>query len=258
MSDRTSGTLCVNRSKFMTIEDIRTLPAPESKGPYHKPIHPAKVVDSLINTLEGTFDHGVARTSFAMNPKETQLFGIIDLEPQRPELGRTWSVGFMSSIDMTTSLKMAGGAGVFVCENFMANGEVTIMRKHTKGLDLSEEIKRMTGKVLNVCKNNERLIERQDSISLDDEQAFALLGGALVSNLLPAAKVREAGELYFGEEYEDCKPRTLWGMHNAFTREIQKLVPSRQVSASVETGKFFSDMVDAADFIQAFDLQEGV
>jgi hypothetical protein len=224
----------------MELKDLQSLPTPEAKGRYHKPIHPATVVETLISSLNG-YDHEVARTAFAMNPKETQLFGILDLEPQHPELGRTWSVGFMSSVDMTSSFKLAGGAGIFVCENFQVSGEVVVMRKHTIGLDLNEEIKRMTGKVLEVCESNEKLIEAQDSISLDDKDAFSLLGDALVQNLLPAAKVREAGELYMAAEYEDCKPRTLWGMHNAFTREIQKLSPGRRVPVTVDTGKFFRD-----------------
>lgn len=258
MTQRDSGVLCAGgRSKFMTLDELRTLPQPEALGTRHKPIHPAQLIDTIVDTFQNGYNMEVARTSFAMNPKATQLFGIIDLAPPTEGASRTWSVGLLSSIDMSSALKLAGGAGVFVCENFMVNGEVVIMRKHTTGLQLEQEINKMVGKSLEVCKANEALISRQEALSIDDAQAFNLLGEALVSNLLPAAKVREAGDLYFKAELEDVKPRSLWGLHSAFTREVQNLNPGRRVPTTVEIGKFFRDRTISLEQPRDFDVQPG-
>lgn len=241
----------------MTLDELRTLPQPEALGNRHKPIHPATLVDTIVDTFQDGYDMEVARTSFAMNPKATQLFGILDLAPKEEGANRTWSVGLLSSIDMSSALKLAGGAGVFVCENFMVNGEVVIMRKHTTGLQLESEINKMVGKSLEVCEANEKLIARQEALSIDDAQAFNILGEALVKNLLPAAKVREAGDLYFQAELEDVQPRSLWGLHSAFTREVQRLNPGRRVPATVDIGKHFKDLTIDLESNVDFDIQPG-
>lgn len=258
MTQQNSGVLCKNnRSKFMTLDELRTLPAPEALGSRHKPIHPAQLIDTIIDTFQNGYDMEVARTSFAMNPGQTQLFGIMDLAPQEEGASRTWSTGILSSVDMTSALKLAGGAGVFVCENFMVNGEVVIMRKHTTGLQLESEIHRMVGKSLEVCKANEALIARQEAISIDDTQAFNILGEALVSNLLPAAKVREAGDLYFKADYVDVKPRSLWGLHSAFTREVQQLNPGRRVPTTVGIGSYFRNLTTSLEVNGDLDIVPG-
>jgi len=240
-----SSNICTGKSQVVTLDDLRKFPEPEPLGPRHKPIHPASIVDSVINAIHR---HGyeVADHRFAVNPSKTKLIGTFDFEPDSENDERTWSAGIISTIDSSVACKLSAGARVFVCDNLMCTGDVVQVRKHTKGFDIGQEIYEMTGKVIDVCKGEQLLIDRQNSVELSHGDACSVLGNALVNNLLPAATVREAGKLWFDDEYEDVHPRSLWGLHNAFTRQIQTLVPTRQLPASVDVGAFFRNQTNAA------------
>jgi hypothetical protein len=49
--------------------------------------------------------------------------------------------------------------------------------------------------------------------------------------------------MWLKRAYEDVLPRTILGLHNAFTRQIQKMTPAKQLPTTVKIGKFFSDVM---------------
>jgi hypothetical protein len=248
-----TSTLCIHatdkhgrRSIHMSLEDLKTLPVPESLGRCHKPISPFDLISEVKKSVEGQ-GHEVVRSQFAMNPMKTRLFGVMDFAPNDPALGRAWSMGIISSTDESLRLKLPAGGRVFVCDNLMATGEIVVMRKHTSGFDLQKEIGLMTGKVIEYCKAGDVLIQRQEKIALPEHTAFQIVGDALIQGFMPAGAVREAGQIYAKAEYEDLKSRTLWGLHNAFTRQTQRLAAASQLPATIAIGKFFTKLTDVLD-----------
>lgn len=240
--------LSKSRSKMMSLEELQALPMPQARGRMHKPIHPHTLISEVKRGVEG---HGmeVVRSEFVMNPKETRLFGVMDFAPtdDQKTLGRTWSMGIVSSTDSSVKLKLPAGGRIFICDNLMATGDVVVMRKHTIGFDLQAEIAQMTGRVISFCKTGDLLVQRQEKLALPDHEAFSIVGDALIQDFMPASAVREAGQIYARAEYEDLKPRTLWGLHNAFTRQVQKLAPASQLPAVVKIGQFFTKITDLLD-----------
>lgn len=244
-----TSTLCHGRSTMMSLEQLAALPLPEKLGRVHKPIHPGMLVTEIKKSFEEVHNLEVVRSEFAMNPKRTRLFGVLDFAPNSDQkaLGRTWSMGIISSIDESIRLKLPAGGRVFVCDNLMATGEIVVMRKHTSGFDLQKEIAKMTGKVIEFCKAGDLLIERQERIALPEEKAFEIVGKALVQDFMPASAVRQAGQIYAKGEFPDLQQRSLWGLHNAFTRQVGTLAPASQLPATVEVGKFFTSLIDVLE-----------
>jgi len=241
-----SSILSRGSSKMVTLDELKAYPEPESLGSRHKPIHPHTVFERVVDTIN---DSGrvVTATQIAVNPKGTRFFGTVDLEPTEDDTkaGHGASVGIITATDESAALSLAAGGRVFVCSNLMATGDMFTMKKrHTTHLDLDGEIRVMVEQAFEKIDDRYSIIERQDGIKLGLDDGLSILGLALVREVLPAATVRSAGDLWMDAEYEDLAPRSVWGLHNAFTRQIQTLRPARQLNAAIDVGRFFNEVTE--------------
>lgn len=226
-----------------TLEDLKLLPAPKSLGRFHKPIHPAEIIETVSTCIKER-DHEVVKTRIAVNPKMSRVFATMDLEPLDKNSGRSWSIGLISSVDKTAAMKLAAGTRIFVCDNLMATGDVFQTRKkHTTGFQLEEEVGEMVDKVLLDCKNQETAIKLQADASLDEATAYRIIGETLAKKFMSAIMIQAVQTMWLNKMYEDVIPRTVLGLHNAFTRQVQKMTPAKQLPTTIKIGKFFSDMV---------------
>ena len=236
-----SSSMCKGRSVEVSLADLRLLPEPQALGSRHKPIHPATVIEQVQTAIEKC-GHHTSKLSLAINPKRTRLISTLDVEPndELAKEGRSWSIGLLSAIDKSTALKLSAGSRIFVCDNLMCTGDIVqIKHKHTTGFNIVEEIFGMVERVVGMCKDQDAQIATQMSCSLTRDEALWLVGEALVSELLPAARVRHAADMWCKEEYEDVRPRTVLGLHNAFTRSVQELKPYQQLPRAIAIGRFF-------------------
>ncbi len=48
-------------------------------------------------------------------------------------------------------------------------------------------------------------------------------------------------DYYFEPKYEEFRPRTIWGLSNAFTSAFQELDPIRQFKSTAKLGEFLED-----------------
>jgi hypothetical protein len=61
-----------------------------------------------------------------------QLFALLNFKKDHNELGL--SVAFRNSYDRSMSIGLAIGASVFICDNLALNGDIAVMKKHTKNV----------------------------------------------------------------------------------------------------------------------------
>ena len=233
-----SSNVMLTKSVEVTLADLKKLPKPTAIGKFHKPIPPHQVIDTMSKRIKET-GHDVKNRRIAINPKQTRVMATFDIAPPEKDPEKDWSVGIMTSTDRTSALKMAGGSRIIVCDNLMVIGDlIQAKRKHTSGIDLEGEVDRMLEEVFQVCQKADAQQELEEGVEIDDDSFLSIVGDALISKLLPANHVRDAAHLWLKAELEDVKSRTLWGVHNAFTRQIQKLNPIRQFPASLKIGQF--------------------
>ena len=65
---------------------------------------------------------------------------------------------------------------------------------------------------------------------MTDARAKELIYDAVAADVVPARLLRPVHSYYFdrADDRPDCAPRSLWGLHNSFTRAVQVLPPTRR------------------------------
>ena len=238
-------------SSFVDERVIRSLPIPKPLGSRHKPYHPIEVIETIRDEAR---QQGLAirREQFAINPQQTKIIGTLDVLGQDDDENapHSGSLGFITAVDQSTSLRMVGGKRIWICENLMVGGEdiVSLKRKHTTGVDLPMEIHRLMSQAAQQIGMMDRYIETENAVDINDKIAWRIVGEMLMTNVLRSAShIRDGAKLWFEPETEDVQPRTLWGLHQAYTREVQKMKAAPVLLASVAVGKYFSILAEKAN-----------
>ena len=245
---------------FLTTRDaLRNLPEPAPLGPMHRPIHHAKLVDALIAEVERR-GLDVVRDAFALSKDRSVIFGVMDLAPKSgvgpAELAaagiamnadRGLSLGFRSGNNRQVAIKLVAGNHVFVCDNLAMMGDVIAMKRmHTTGLDLGDAIGSGFDKFLTQARILDEHIARLNDSRISDEAARSIAFAVFAQGIVPSRLLDDVDRFYFrpGDDMTDCQPRSLWGLHNAFTRAMHDLTPTRLMSSSVALGKYFGMVVE--------------
>jgi len=236
-------------SSGITLAELSSLPAPEPLGPLHRPVRHHELVEVLKEEL-GSAGYEATREEYAVQHRGLKLFGIMDLVP-KPGVSSFLSngdkglgLGFRHGNDQSMSLHLVAGARVFVCDNLTLSGDLIVLRrKHTKGLSLRDEIKAGVERLLAEYADLEQGINRLKEQGLQPEAAKAIIYDAFVHrDVLPMRFLPDVGSWYFEPpaDADDCRPRTAWGLHNAFTRVVKELAsPARRFEATTRIGQVF-------------------
>jgi hypothetical protein len=215
----------------------------------HRPVPHHELVEVLKEELASA-GYEVTREEYAIQHHGLKLFGVMDLVP-RPGVTSPLSngdkglgLGFRHGNDQTLSLSLVCGARVAVCDNLMLSGDMIVLkRKHTKGLSLRDEVKAGVERLLLEYSTLEQGILRLKEQGLTDETAKAMIYDAFVNHqVLPIRYLEQVGTWFFHPpaDAQDCQPRTLWGLHNAFTRTVKELSsPARRFEATTCIGQVF-------------------
>lgn len=250
------------QSRLVTLEELGALPEPQALGVRHKPVPHVTLVKELRREAE---ERGfeIKREQLALSQAGRALFGVMDLEDKDGKLDslakeqRGLSLGFRSSIDSTMAIKVVAGVRVFVCDNLALSGSlIAIQRKSTTGLQLKGAISGGFDKFVQQEGELEAQISRLEGTGISDVQAKGLIFDVFDRGIVGIRLFEDVGRFYFRptDEQVDCHPRTLWGLHNAFTRAMRDLPPVPLWKASVRLGKAFEltaevveDSADAVD-----------
>jgi len=246
-----SGTLSAHSPKFESklvgYEALAALPEPQALGVRHKPVPHAVLVDAIRRETEAR-GYEVAREQLALGAKGAALFGVLDLKPQASGVyaiggeERGLSFGFRNSTDESLGIRAVAGNRVFVCDNLALSGETfAINRKNTTGLDLGDAIATGFDKFLQHAQALEVNIERLTLTTVSDGEAKQLIYDAFSARIVPSRLFDDVDRFYFHptDETPDTQARTLWGIHNAFTRAMKDLTPLRGFGANVALGRLF-------------------
>lgn len=229
-------------SKLVSVAELAKLPEPSPLGVRHKPVPHIALVERIFEEIDRR-GLQVTRSQFALGAKGHALFGVIDLRRGSEAAGeRGLSFGFRSSTNQALSIKAVAGTRVFVCDNLALSGDmIALMRKSTTGLDLKDAI---AGGFDKFAQHTEALDVQIDVLKLtdlSDGEAKQRIFDVFHKGIVPVKLFEDVSRYYFNPQPEqtDVTPRSLWGLHNAFTRAMKELSPVRAFGATVELGKFF-------------------
>lgn len=236
-------------SRGVTLAGLSALPVPLPLGPLHRPVPHHELVGTLKEELSSA-GYEAVREEYAIQHMGLKLFGIMDLVP-KPGVSsplsngdKGLSLGFRHGNDQSMGLRLVAGARVFVCDNLMLSGDMIVLRrKHTKGLSLQDELRGGVERLLEEYAALEQGILRLKEQGVSDQGAKAIIYDAFVRHgVLPMRYLSKVDAWYFepAHEAEDCRPRTAWGLHNAFTRTVKELAsPGRRFEATTRIGQVF-------------------
>ncbi len=240
-----SGSLSAHSPKFnsklVTLAELETQPEPVALGIHHKPVSHARLIHALYEEFDRR-DVTVQRAQFALGANGAALFGVLDLQQATGSTERALSFGFRNSINQSLALRAVAGNRVFVCDNLVLSGDVfAIKRKNTTGLDLFDAIARGFDKFMTYAQQLTGRIEQLQAQHVSNDQAKVAIYDTFARGIVPVRLLDDVNRYYFDPQPEqtDCQPRTLFGVHNAFTRAMRDLTPQRLFSATVALGRRF-------------------
>lgn len=225
----------------VTRASLAALPAPEALGPRHRPIPHEELVDAIHAEADSRCLR-IAKEEFALGHGGATLFAVFDFSREMSAGETGFALGLRSSQDQSLALRGAAGARVFVCDNLALAGSVfAFNRKHTNRLDLAQTIRTGFDRYEQDASHLQSHIERLRADEIGDGRAKDVIYEALAQRVIPMRLFHDIHAAYFqpSEVRPDCAPRTLWGLHNAFTRALKRLSPQSAWSANVGLGRLF-------------------
>ena len=232
------------KSALVSLQQLKALPIPISLGAQHNPVPHHLLIETLRVEAEER-GYSVEREQYALGMNGSALFGIMDLMPagvtaNEAHEERGLSLGFRNSTNATLAIKVVAGTRVFVCDNLALSGDlIAVLRRNTKGLDLGEALKAGFDKFLQHATSLDLQIMRLQATAITDLEAKARVFDIFAAKVVPVHLFDDVELHYFRPEDTDCQPRTAWGLHNAFTRAMKKLVPTSAFNANVALGRAF-------------------
>jgi len=128
----------------------------------------------------------------------------------------------------------------------MLSGDVTILKqKHNWSYNLRSLIQRGIGAWQRKRVDMAVSVERMQNTPINDETARAMLAKALYDGVTTFQTFKLAYDLYFErsvlqpEAYQDCAPRSAWGLHNAYTRALKESQPNVAFNTNIALGRLF-------------------
>jgi hypothetical protein len=220
---------------FYTLSRIKAPPATST----WKPIQHRHFVEALLEGLDRRGLH-VDRAQYAVSHQGMRLFGTLTFGG-----GDDYErcLGFRASNDKTFPLQIVAGVQVLVCDNLALSGDVVALkRKHTSGLDLGKEVTAGIDSYLFQQELMEKRVARIKKICLNDITAKAAIYDLLQQRVIPSRLFQPIHQAYFEpqESWLDCKPRSVWGLHNACTRVAKTLDMSQQFAMTLALGGHFN------------------
>ena len=234
-----SGTLSYAQSTLVSREQLMTIPPPPATTTW-RPIAHGDLVSAIDRQL---LVRGITirKETFAIQRDGARLFAVLDLSIESSEESCA-AMGIRTANDRSMALEIAVGVKVFVCDNLAFSGDlIALRRKHTAKFDLNADISRAVDRYQAHLLALQRTIAaaREDPIS--DEEAKRLIFEAFHDEILPIRYFKPVAQAFFHPtaEMTDVQPRTMWGLHNAFTRVVRQMAPAPAFEATTELGKFF-------------------
>jgi hypothetical protein len=233
------GKLSYANSSVVSREDLCLIAPPPPTGTW-RPIAHGDLIQAIDRQL---LVRGITIRDqrFAVQRYGARLFAMLDLSIE--STGEFCaSMGIRTANDRSMALEIAVGVRVFVCDNLAFSGDlIALRRKHTAKFDLNSDISRAVDRYQAHVLTLQRKIALIREDTIEDDEAKSLIFEAFRFEILPVRFFKRVVDGYFNptEAMTDVQPRTMWGLHNAFTRCVRDMAPGPAFAATTELGKLF-------------------
>jgi len=226
-------------------DDLKLIPLPEETSSY-KPVAHHLLADKLKNmTLDLMPEYKHYQSQFGVTREGQKLFGLHTFQNGNTELG--FSVGFRNSYDRSLSVAVALGAQVFVCDNLMLTGDMSVMRKHTT--NVMEDLENLILSALYRSKTTYRQIredsESMKSFPMNDDKAYQTLGLAYGRGIINPRQIPVVRNEWLNPSHDVFDTRSAWSLYNAFTESLKTSPPGSVMERYLKLHDLFKEVASA-------------
>jgi len=217
-----------SRDDYLTRDELRNLPTPQPKGPWHHPVNFGDFVDVVDDELRrgGLV---VANEEHYLAGKGDQHFGILTVANGDGVLGgEGWQMmlGIRGSHDMSVSRGLAAGRHVGVCSNGMFYGDMgSVATKQTKRIwdRLRELIRIAVGRLEQAWQSEATAIHQMRDTQLSLPQGDGVLVDIFRNKGMSSVQLGRALEEWVEPTFPDHAEwgRSLWLLEQAVTEALK-------------------------------------
>jgi hypothetical protein len=212
-------------SESATLDELANIPLPKETKSY-KPVGHAELASMLTNMATNLLpEFELVNTQFGLARDGQKMFGVHTFKDGDSALGL--SIGFRNSYDRSLSVGIAVGASVFVCDNLMLTGDLTILRKHT-----SNVMTDIDGLALSAIYKSRRAFTqiKQDAedmkhIPMSDDEAYRMLGLVYGRGIITPRQIPVVKKEWLKPTHDDFEGRNAWSFYNAVTESLKSSPP---------------------------------
>ena len=229
-------------SERITRNELRFVETPQNTHSWH-PVPHADVADFIVNQA---LDNGfrIEREEYGLNPSQSRMFGVLRFHPEgHPEHSRV--LGFRNSHDKSFALGLTVGLRVLVCDNLCFGGEQTILRRHTKMIDIESLIPKAFAELNGRFDKLETQYNRLKDQIVSDDNARLTVVKAAENDLIPSCDVIPILQEYRNPRHDEFREMTQWALYNSFSEIAKKYKPDRSYKCFRGLAVIF-DLQDAA------------
>ncbi len=219
-------TLLLHRgAQDIDYDDLKEIPIPKETSSY-KPVAHHELADKLKTmTLDLMPEYTHAQSQYGVTREGQKLFGLHTFQNGDQELG--FSVGFRNSYDRSLSVAVALGAQVFVCDNLMLTGDLSVMRKHTA--NVIDDLENLILSALYRSKTTYRQIkedtEGMKEFPMSDDRAYQTIGLGYGRGILSPRQIPVVKSEWLKPSHDVFETRSAWSLYNAFTESMKSTPP---------------------------------
>lgn len=211
--------------EIITRQQLDLIQTPEETDSY-VPVSHYHLADKLVNISTDILrDYVLVGEQYAVARNGNQMFAVLNFK--REENDMALSIAFRNSYDRSMSLGIAVGATVFVCDNLALQGDIVIMRKHTKNVwneleDLSISTMYKAGKRYEQIVADSQLLKKQ---RLQDEEAFMFMGMLYGYGIVSPRQITVLRDEWLKPSHKEFEERNMWSFFNATTESLKSCPP---------------------------------
>jgi len=210
------------------LDDLNKIPLPEETRTYK----PVSHYDLVTNTAEmgdmflKNQGYELINENYALGRKGQHMFFTLNYKNESEDVGLT--IGGRNSYDKSTTIGIAVGMNVFICDNLCFRGDqVTYLRKHTGNVyeDLEVILMRtMKNADTEFKQMNDQSMKMKD-IQLTDNNAYRQLGLLFGRNVLLPRQLTVAKREWDKPSHDVFKDKNMWSFYNACTEALKTTNP---------------------------------
>ena len=227
-------------AELVELESLKSIELPEETRTY-KPVPHYDLVMNTINSGDIFLKpqgYNLESTNFGLGRKGNHMFFTLNYGREGARNGLT--IGGRNSYDKTTSIGLAAGMHVFVCDNLMFSGDqVTYLRKHTGNVmdDMEIMLMRIMKSADSEWLRMTEVSENMETELLSNGEAYRWMGllygkGILTPRQLPIVK-----DNWLNPEHDDFKERNMWSFYNACTEALKTSPPNQILNRHIKLHK---------------------